>query len=191
MTTNGITAKRISLECVLCRRNHQQNGFLDITVCYVNTPYCLAKPIINTVVGRIFTLPMQSVNSYCCKIGGYCMAEMKGVAILSQHKFVNITVSLNCLWICSWILWPAGCFTNVLRALQNVLSKFVYCRYLSSAENFKVKLCMCAQSMALGTHTKFQIKILNRSMIYNIVYFHKIILESSWNISETIPGVWI
>ena len=46
---------------------------------------------------------------------------------------------------------------------------------------------MCAQSHALGTRTKFQIKILTMNVIYNSVYFHEIILESSRSISETTP----
>ena len=48
---------------------------------------------------------------------------------------------------------------------------------------------MCAQSMALGTHTKkFQLEILTVNVIFGIVYFRGIILESSWNVSETTPS---
>ena len=46
---------------------------------------------------------------------------------------------------------------------------------------------MCAQSMALGTHTKFQLEILTINGIFGIVYFRKISLESSQNVSETTP----
>ena len=104
-----------------------------------------------------------------------------------------------------WVLWNAdpllrsavrgctlvtfqdtgGCFTNVSRALQNILSKFVYCRSRTSYENFKLKLCTCAQSHALGTRTKFQLEILTINVISGIVYFREIILESSRNVSET------
>ena len=45
----------------------------------------------------------------------------------------------------------------------------------------------CAQSMALGTHTKFQLEILIRSMILVIYKFRENILESSSNVSETSP----
>ena len=83
--------------------------------------------------------------------------------------------------------WPGVCFTNVLRALQDILLKFVYCRNRSSYENFKLKLCTCAQSMALGTRTRFQFEILTINVISSIVYFRKIILESSRNVSETTP----
>ena len=47
---------------------------------------------------------------------------------------------------------------------------------------------MCAQSMASGTHTKFQLEILIRSMISAIHKFWENILESSWNVTETTPG---
>ena len=47
---------------------------------------------------------------------------------------------------------------NVSRALQDIISKLVYCKNQTSNENFKLKLCMCAQSMALGTHINFSLK---------------------------------
>ena len=81
---------------------------------------------------------------------------------------------------------PGGCFTNVSRALQDILSKFVYCRN-RIYENFKLKLSTCAQSHALGTHTKFQLEILTINVISGMVYFREIILESLWNFSETTP----
>ena len=66
-----------------------------------------------------------------------------------------------------------GCFTNISRALQNILSKFVYRRNRTSYENFKLKLCMCAQSHALGTHTKFRLEILSLNVISSIVDFRE------------------
>ena len=77
---------------------------------------------------------------------------------------------------------PRGCFTNVLRALQYILSTFVYCRNCTSYKNFKTKLGTCAQS-----HTKFQLEILTINVISGFVYFREIILESSQSISETTP----
>ena len=82
---------------------------------------------------------------------------------------------------------PGGCFTNVSRALQDILLNFVHCRNRSSYENFKLKLWTCAQSMALGTRTKFQLEILTINVISSIVYFREIILESLRNVSETTP----
>ena len=84
-----------------------------------------------------------------------------------------------------------GCFTNASRALQNILSKFVYRRNRTSYENFKLKLCMCAQSHALGTHTKFRLEILTLNAISSIVDFREIILESSLNVSEIPPRITI
>ena len=82
---------------------------------------------------------------------------------------------------------PGGCFINISRALQDILPKFVYCKNRTSCENFKLKLCTCAQSHALGTCTKFQLEILTINVISGIAYFRKIILESSRNVSETTP----
>ena len=48
------------------------------------------------------------------------------------------------------------------------LLKFVYCRNRISYENSKLKLCMCAQSYALGTHAKFQLGILAINVISGI-----------------------
>ena len=93
------------------------------------------------------------------------------------------------------IIWPCremyprsgGCFTNVSRALQNNLAKIHNTRYHIYDQNFKLKLCTCAQSMALGTHTKFQLEILITSTISAIHKFRENILESSRNGSETTP----
>ena len=45
-----------------------------------------------------------------------------------------------------------------------------------------------AKSHALGTRTKFQLEIRHANVIFGIVYFREIILESSWNVSETTPS---
>ena len=82
-----------------------------------------------------------------------------------------------------------GCFTKVWQALEDILSKFVYYRNRNSGEKFKLKLCTWAQSIALGTRTKFQLKILTIDVISDIVYFGEIILESSRNLSETTPRI--
>ena len=52
-----------------------------------------------------------------------------------------------------------------------------------SNENFKLKLCRCAQSHALGTRKKFQ----HESLTVNVIS-GEIILERSQNVSETTPG---
>ena len=90
----------------------------------------------------------------------------------------------------SW-RWPGeygGCFTNVSRALQNIISKFVYYYSRISYENFKLKLCACAQSHVLGTRAKCQLEILGINVIFGIVYFREIILESSQTLVRQPPG---
>ena len=112
-----------------------------------------------------------------------------------QDKMVSTTV-LSLTWESPYLgktvfilnRGPGGCFTNVLRALQNNLAKIYNARNNTYAENFKLKLCTCAQSMALGTRTKFQLEILIiRSTILVIYKFRENILESSRNVSETPP----
>ena len=66
-------------------------------------------------------------------------------------------------------LYSGVCFTDILWALQNILLQFMYCRNHTSDKNFKLKLCTCAQSHALGTCTKFQLEILTISVICGIV----------------------
>ena len=82
-----------------------------------------------------------------------------------------------------------GVFTNVSQALQNILSKFVYCRNRTSYKNFKRKIRVCAQSHALGTHAKFQLGILTINVVSGIVYFSRVyfkeLAKCSWN---TPPG---
>ena len=79
-----------------------------------------------------------------------------------------------------------GCFTNISWALQNILAKINNIRYHIYGENFKLKLRTCAQSLiALGTRTKFKLKILIKSTIPAIHKFRENMLESSRNFSET------
>ena len=85
------------------------------------------------------------------------------------------------------LAWTGGCFTNVPRALQNNLAKINHAGNHIYGENFKLKLCTGAQSVALGTRTKFQREILTRSMISAIHTFRENVLESSRNVSETTP----
>ena len=78
---------------------------------------------------------------------------------------------------------------GVSQALQNILSKFVYryCRNHIYSKKFKLKLCTCVQSHALGTHTKFQLEILTINVIPGCAYFCENTLESLRNVSETTP----
>ena len=61
----------------------------------------------------------------------------------------------------------------------------MYCTNSTCDENFNLKLCTCAQSLALGTRTNFQIEILTINVISGVVYFRENILGSLRNVSET------
>ena len=80
-----------------------------------------------------------------------------------------------------------GCFTNVSWALQNNLAKIHNTKNHIYGEYFKLKLCSCAQSMALGTRTKFQLEFRITSTISAIDKFQENTLESLWKVSETTP----
>ena len=54
-------------------------------------------------------------------------------------------------------------------------------------ENFELKICTCARSIAWGTRTKFQLEIPIKSTTSAIYKFRKSILESSRNVSDTFP----
>ena len=47
---------------------------------------------------------------------------------------------------------PDGCFTNILWAVKNNLTEIYNARNHIYGENFKLKLCMCAQKYGVG-HT--------------------------------------
>ena len=80
-----------------------------------------------------------------------------------------------------------GCFTNVSRGLQNNLAKIHNTRNHIYGENFKLKLCTCAQSIVLGI--QFQLEILITRTISAMHKFLEHILESSRNVSETTPDL--
>ena len=105
---------------------------------------------------------------------------------------INILMTLPCVTCEIMPLWHQwhlllGEFTNVLQALQNNFVKTYYDRNHIYFENFKLKLCTSAPSMALSTSTKFQLEIRIRSTISAIYKFGENILGSSWNISEAPP----
>ena len=90
--------------------------------------------------------------------------------------------------ICVYMV-PGCCFSNVSRALQNNFAKIYNASNHIYGDNFKLKLCTCAQSVTSGTRTKFQLEMLIGSAISATRKFRENILESSRNVSETTPGV--
>ena len=138
----------------------------------------------------------------------HAIAQQTFHVFLSAHPFYHsywhdITVSEVYLQVPNLqVSWrdlggeTGGCFTNVSRALQRNLTKIHNAKNPIYVENFKLKLCTCVQSMALGTRTKFQLEILIRSTNFAIHKFREKILESLRNVSETTPwttlqGTWI
>ena len=120
----------------------------------------------------------------------------------ASDLWINQTVYICCLILekLFWIemrqvdflvfLWGArGCLSDVSRDLQNNLVKIYNVRNHIYGEHFKLKICTCGQSMALGTRTKFQLEILIWNTISAIHNFRENILESSRNLSETTPRV--
>ena len=134
-----------------------------------------------------------------CEFSDFSSRHTVGIAdddIMYHILVVIVGTRGTCVLVVPWIApvsmvtGPGGCFTNVSRALQNNLAKIHNARNHIYGKNFKLKLCMCAQSMALGTHTKFQLEILIRSTISAIHKFRENILESSRNVSETTLRRW-
>ena len=146
----------------------------------------------------------ESTNSYskslqCWNIS-FRQKGCSGLQLKVDFGLICCTNTIQCSSInylsCHWwiiiqlsavIKWVGGgcCFNNVSWALQNILLVFMNCRNHNSYENFKVKLCMCAHSMALDAHKKFELEILAINVIFGIISFCKIILESLRNVCET------
>ena len=101
-----------------------------------------------------------------------------------DHKKRFIFFKYGCA---TWVNNFCGSFTNASRVLQINLTKICNARRHIYGENVTLKLCTFAQSMALHTHLKFQLEIIIRSTISVLHNFRENMLESSWNVSETIP----
>ena len=112
------------------------------------------------------------------------------LSVSNTFKSVNSHHEYSCSNILLPTETPGECFTNISIALQNNLVKIYNARNHIYDENFKLKLCTCAQSMALGKRTKFQLEILIRSTISAIHKFQENILESSWDVSVISPRNW-
>ena len=91
--------------------------------------------------------------------------------------FMQLGMKISPDWQHGFFKYQGGCFTNVSRALQNSPAKIHNTRNHIYGENFKLKLCTCAQSHALGTRTKFQLEILIRTTIRAIHKFQENIGE--------------
>ena len=105
---------------------------------------------------------------------------------VSLSGFVRARIPIfACIYVRLYVSIHGGCLTNVSRVIQNSLAKIYNARNHIYSENFELKLCTCAQSMALGTCTKFQLETPKTSTISVTRKFRENILESSRNVSET------
>ena len=108
----------------------------------------------------LFTCCLLPLNLY-----GACKLMMHVLKLNGQNSYDAVRAS----WVDVRFLFktareqpvwgPGGCFTDVSWALQNNLVKIYNVRNNIYAENFKLKLCTCAQSIALGKRTKFSLKL--------------------------------
>ena len=85
---------------------------------------------------------------------------------------------------------PGSCFTIVSSALQDILLKFVYCRKHTSYDNFQLKLCTCAWSYALGSHTKFQLGILTMLLFLALCISARLFWRTSETLAKQPPDIW-
>ena len=122
----------------------------------------------------------QCVNQCSAEI----ISDRKNERYLHLLAFINTETLRSLKSFAMWNQDPGDCFTNISQALQNILQKFVY--WQNHTYEFQAET-NC--SPALGTHTKFQLEIININVISGIVYFREIILESSQNVSENNPLV--
>ena len=85
---------------------------------------------------------------------------------------------------CRWCLPTALFFTNFSRALQNILSKFLYCRSRFSYENFKLQLILCVcRKLCFGHTPKVSAWNFTINVISGVAYFREIIwwAREMWN----------
>ena len=166
--------------------------------------YCKAsKVVISTIYGILYILylvnlnlvsPSQMWTNWCQLALIYCLPCHRCHGISNHHinpDWCNSAWLSSCCY--NMILGheaerSGSCLTNVSRALQNNLVKIHNARNHSYRENFKLKLCMRAQSMALGTHTKFQLEILTRSTILEYTNFNGIFWRTLETLVKHPPG---
>ena len=121
-----------------------------------------------------------------CYIGPY-LRKLWLCCILKSLYYQN-ACTMHILRIREKDLGARGCLTNILQALQNNLAK------IHNVENhiFKLKLCTCAQSMALGTRTKFQLEVLIRCTISAIHKFQENIFNriAHETLVKQASGLW-
>ena len=112
------------------------------------------------------------------------------VLIFRKPQYKNVQVRLRMCKVCVCVYhnlfrFSGDCFIDISRGLQNNITKLYNAQNHIYGENFKLKLCMCAQCMDLGSCKTFQLEILMISTIFAICIFRRNVFGSSWNVSET------
>ena len=103
--------------------------------------------------------------------------EYKGQSSSCNTRIFKLTVAQ----------WHHGVASLTFRELSKMIPRKIYnTRNDIYGENFKLKICTCAQSMALDTRTKCQLEILIGSTISAIHKFRENILEGSRNVVVTL-----
>ena len=127
--------------------------------CLTEDPFCCNSNICNfSKYLCIYFWIVFSVNGLNLQIQGYLLPL---AAAYAEYMLVNGKFQptlQGALYLLLANLEPGGCFTNVLRALQNILLKFLYCRNHSFYENFKLKIWTCAQSLLWAHIQSFSLK---------------------------------
>ena len=113
---------------------------------------CLNKRLSKQWWGWWFVMPLRSLW-HDCNIWGtlwlstWCQDSIDQVQVRCKifkcwsHRYTELKFCHHCACRC-----PEGCFTTISRALQNNITKKPNTKNHIYAENFKLKLCMCAQS---------------------------------------------
>ena len=91
------------------------------------------------------------------------------VCLMPLISGINWATQYNKWWFGTW--QTSGQAVGVISLTFHELSKLISQKF---DENFKLKLCMCTQSMALCTRTKFQLEILIRNKSSLIHKFERI-----------------
>ena len=114
--------------------------------CPVNSPH--KRPVTRKMfpVDDVIIVPADVIDRlYIRHQNKTSKWTMRHVTLL--RRYMNAAVSQNtehsvyCSKACVWHASPGGCFTKVSRALQDILSTFVYYRNHTFDENFRLKLC--------------------------------------------------
>ena len=106
-----------------------------------------------------------------------------------QSFYSAVGVNFALIWTLNWRQVGLGVISLTFRELSKIFSwnlciaDIIVLLRISSWNFVRVP-----KAMLLGTRTKFQLEIVTIDVISSIVYFREIILESSWNVSETTPS---